>query len=94
MMLDASQIIKQPLVTEKSTWEGGAHNRYSFLVDLRASKQQIRDAVAQLFKVRVAKVRTQVRKGKTFRTRHGVSKAGDWKKAVVELHPDDKIDLF
>ncbi len=93
-MLHATQIIKRPLVTEKSTWEGAARNRYSFLVDMRASKKQIEVAVAELFSVRVTKVRTQIRKGRTYRTRHGVANTGDWKKAIVQLYPDDKIDLF
>ena len=74
--------------------KGGARNRYSFLVDLHATKEQIRHAVGRLYNVRVSKVRTQVRKGKSFRTKYGASNTGDWKKAVVELHPDDKIDLF
>lgn len=93
-MLHAMQIIKRPLITEKSTWEGAARGRYSFLVDMRANKHEIQTAVAQLYKVRVAKVRTLVRKGRTYRTRHGVANTGDWKKAIVELYPEDKIDLF
>ena len=93
-MRHATQIIKRPLVTEKSTWEGAARGRYSFLVDMHADKRQIKDAIAEIYKVRVAKVRTQVRKGRAYRTRHGVANTGDWKKAIVALHPDDKIDLF
>ena len=93
-MLDATQIIKRPLITEKSAWEGAARNRYSFLVDMRASKHQIGVAVSKIYNVRVAGVRTQIRKGRTYRTRHGVASTGDWKKAVVQLHPDHKIDLF
>lgn len=93
-MPEATQIVKRPLITEKATWEGGARNRYSFVVDLAASKDQIKRAVAELYNVRVQKVRTQVRKGKAFRTRYGPSNTGDWKKALVELHPEDKIDLF
>lgn len=93
-MLAATQIVKRPMITEKSTWEGTARNRYSFLVDIHATKSQIKDAVAQIYNVRVEKVRTQVRMGKNFRTRHGFSKTSDFKKAMVTLHPDDKIDLF
>ncbi len=93
-MLHATQIIKRPLITEKSTWEGASRNRYSFLVDMRANKHQIKTAVAEIFGVRVAKVKTQVRKGRTYRTRHGVANTGDWKKAVVLLHGEEKIDLF
>ena len=47
-----------------------------------------------LYGVRVEKVATQIRKGKYFRTRFGPGKTANWKKAVVQLHPDDRIDLF
>lgn len=94
MMLDNTQVIKRPLITEKSTWEGQDRNRYSFEVDMRARKPEIRRAIEELYKVRVAKVSTQVRKGRTYRTRHGVSNTGDWKRATVQIHPDDRIDLF
>ncbi len=93
-MSEATHVIKRPLITEKSTWESGARNRYAFEVDMYANKTQIKWAIAQLYKVRVEKVSTQVRKGKAFRTKFGFSNTGDWKKAVVQLHPEDKIDLF
>lgn len=94
MALEASHIVKRPLVTEKSAWEGTARNRYAFEVDMRATKPQIRAAVAALYSVRVEKVSTQVRKGRAYRTRFGMSNTGDWKRATVQLHPDDKIELF
>jgi len=90
----ATNIVKRPLITEKSTWEGTDRNRYSFVVDIKADKDQIKAAIAELYNVRVARVRTQTRKGKAFRTRYGVSNTGNWKKAIVTLHPEDKIDLF
>lgn len=90
----ATDIIKRPLITEKATWEGSARNRYAFVVDIDATKEQIKAAIAELYKVRVAKVATQVRKGKNFRTRYRMSNTGDWKKAIVQLHPEDKIDLY
>ncbi|MCE9590469.1 MAG: 50S ribosomal protein L23 [Planctomycetes bacterium] len=93
-MLTAIDIIKRPLITEKSTWEGTDRNRYSFVVHPSADKEQIKAAIAELYNVRVEKVRTQVRKGKSFRTRYGESNTGKWKKALVTLHPEDKIDLF
>jgi len=93
-MLEATQIIKRPLVTEKTTWEGDAKNRYSFLVDMGATKPQIRAAVESIYNVRVEKVATQVRKGKYFRTRFGPAKTANWKRATVQLHPEDTIDLF
>ncbi|MDX1682351.1 MAG: 50S ribosomal protein L23 [Phycisphaeraceae bacterium] len=92
--MHATQIIKRPLITEKGTWEGDRHNRYSFVVDRRANKGSIRAAVEQIYDVRVEKVRTMTRKGKKVRNRFGIGQTGDWKKAVVQLHPDDRIDLI
>ena len=92
--MHATQLIKRPLITEKCTWENEARRRYSFLVDRRATKPQIRRAVQQIYRVRVLKVATQLRKGKFVRTRFGQSRTRDWKKATVKLHPDDVIDLF
>jgi len=105
MAVHSTYIIKRPLVTEKGTWEatherskgkkaGMPLNRYSFKVALRARKDEIKAAVEDLYNVRVAKVRTQVRKGKYTRTRFGVGKTATWKRATVELHPDDRIELF
>lgn len=93
-MIDPTYIIKRPLITEKSAWEGETRNRYSFLVDRRATKPQIRAAVTKLYDVRVEKVSTQVRKGKYFRTRFGPAKSNDWKRATVQLHPEDRIELY
>jgi large subunit ribosomal protein L23 len=103
--LDPTYILKRPIITEKSTdmssglikkgaRAGEPINRYSFEVDKRARKEQIRAAVEQVYGVRVTRVATQIRKGKHFRTRFGPAKKPDWKKAIVQLHPDDRIDLF
>ena len=89
-----TQIIKRPLITEKCTWEGTARNRYSFQVDQHATKDQIKAAIAELYKVRVLKVATQIRKGEFKRTRYGEMRMPSWKKATVQVHPDDKIDLL
>ena len=94
MQLDATVIVKKPLITEKSTWESNDRNRYAFEVDMRARKPQIKAAIEKLYDVRVERVSTQVRKGKFFRTRHGQAKSSDWKKATVQLHDEDRIDLF
>jgi large subunit ribosomal protein L23 len=92
--MQAIHVIKRPLITEKSTWESGARNRYSFEVAPEARKPQIKQAIEELYKVRVQKVSTQMRKGKTRRTKFGVSEGSDWKRATVQLHPDDRIELF
>ena len=102
---DSIHIVKRPLVTEKGTWEaqhervkgkaaGTPLNRYSFLVDMNATKSPSKESVEDLYKVRGLKVRTQVRKGVYFRNKYGQARTPDWKKATVELHAEDKIDLF
>jgi large subunit ribosomal protein L23 len=88
------QIIVRPLVTEKGTHQSERHNAYSFEVHPQATKTLIRSAVEELWNVRVVDVRTQTRKGKL--RRHKMSKGvqADWKKAIVKLHPDDKMAFF
>ncbi len=92
--MHAIDVLKRPLITEKSAWESEARNRYSFKVDMRARKGQIKRAVEQMYGVRVMRVSTQVRKGKYFRTRWGTAKTANWKRATVQLHPEDRIELF
>ncbi|MBC22388.1 MAG: 50S ribosomal protein L23 [Phycisphaerae bacterium] len=87
-------IIRKPLVTEKATWAAAEQNRVSFAVDTRASKQQIRDAVEDLYKVRVIGVATQTRKGGDRRLRYGYVKGATTKRAIVKIHPEDRIELF
>ncbi|MEI7766235.1 MAG: 50S ribosomal protein L23 [Phycisphaerae bacterium] len=94
MKLEITEIIKRPLISEKSTWLAGARNAYTFEVDKRADKGQIKTAVETLFKVKVADVRTVVTAGKPKRTKSGEITVGALKKAVVVLHEDNKIDLF
>ena len=104
-MLDPTYIIKKPLITEKTTWEsqreikkgkraGEPVNRYTFHVATGARKPEIKKAIEQLYGVRVERVSTQIRKGRTYRTKHGVTNSGDWKRATVQLHADDRIELF
>lgn len=94
LALDPTQILKQPLITEKSTWETESRNRYAFEVVMNARKADIKAAVETIYGVRVERVSTQIRKGKYRRTRFGPAKTNDWKKAVVQLHEDDRIELF
>ncbi len=92
--LEPHQIVLRPLVTEKGTHQFNRYNAYPFEVNRLATKDQIRHAVEALFEVRVLKVRTQNRLGKPKRTRTRVSKQRDWKKAIVTLHADDRINFF
>lgn len=88
------QVILRPLVTEKGTHQVTRRNAYTFEVHMMADKNQIAAAVQELFNVRVEGVRTQVRKGKVVRFKQRQGKQSDWKKAVVTLNTDDKIDFF
>src|SRR5262249_6866865 len=92
--LEAHQIILQPLITEKGTHQFTRYNAYSFKVNLWADKDQIKAAVEELFNVRVLKVRTQNRLGKKRRYRFRVGRLPNWKKAIVTLHSEDKIEFF
>ncbi|WP_066640512.1 50S ribosomal protein L23 [Desulfolucanica intricata] len=92
-MRDARDILKRPVVTEKSM-ALLADNKYTFLVDLRANKSEIKKAVEEIFKVKVDKVSTLRVKGKPKRVRNVVGKTSDVKKAIVKLKEGDKIELF
>jgi large subunit ribosomal protein L23 len=92
--LDAHQIILQPLITEKGTHQFTHHNAYPFQVNQWATKEQIKAAVQELFGVRVKKVRTQNRLGKHRRYRFRVGRLPNWKKAIVVLHEEDRIEFF
>ena len=94
--INAYAILKRPLVTEKSTALSGA-NKYIFEVDMRANKPQIKEAVEKAFDVTVTGVNVMVMKGKSHggrRFRRRVTFSPDWKKAVVTLAPEDRIELF
>ncbi|MDR1141464.1 MAG: 50S ribosomal protein L23 [Planctomycetaceae bacterium] len=95
LKLEPYQIILRPLVTEKGYHRAEHQNTYYFEVHRLANKKQIKDAVEYLFEVEVLDVRTQTRKGKPIRTRyHQTVKRRDWKKAIVKLHPESKINYF
>ena len=92
--MEATTVIRKPLVTEKTTFAAGTVNRFSFEVDRRANKQQIKRAVEELYGVRVLSVATQVRKGSLRRNKAGWFRVGNEKRAVVKLHAEDRIELF
>ena len=93
-MLDYTQIIFKPLITEKTTHQANVRNTYAFHVHPAADKIAIKDAIEKLYNVKVADVRTLVRKGKARRTKVGYSMASDLKRAIVKLEGDSKIELF
>jgi len=92
--MDPYQVVIKPLITEKGTSQNESLNQYSFQVHRRANKEQIRDAIAKIYEVRVLKVRTMKRRGKMRRVGYTRGRTAGIKKAVVTLHHDDHIDLF
>jgi large subunit ribosomal protein L23 len=93
-MREAHQIIKRPLITEKSTRQKEEGNQIAFVVDPKAGKIQIRQAVEKLFKVKVLSVRTMNVMGKKKRLGKFLGRKSDWKKAIVKLREGDRIEFF
>ncbi|MBY0526722.1 MAG: 50S ribosomal protein L23 [Gemmataceae bacterium] len=92
--LEPHQVVLRPLVTEKGTHQFTRHNAYTFEVNLWATKEQIKHAVEELFTVHVEKVRTQMHAGKKRRYRFRLGRLPNWKKAIVTLHGEDRIEFF
>ena len=94
MKLDPHNIIKSPIVTEKSNIMKDSLNKVVFAVNKDANKLQIKNAVQYLFKVKVNSVHLMNMKGKVknFGRFHG--KRPDWKKAIITLKEGEKIELF
>ena len=94
-MTDPRDLIIEPIVSEKS-YALLEQNVYTFRVHPDATKPQIHDAIEQVFNVRVLKVNTLNRKGKRKRNRRSFTfgTRANTKRAIVTLHPDDRIDLF
>ena len=91
--MNARTVIIRPIVSEKSYALLSA-NKYTFRVHDSAHKTQIRQAVEEIFGVRVLEVRTMSVKSKPKRRGYSSGRSRSWKKAVVQLHPDDHIELF
>jgi large subunit ribosomal protein L23 len=90
---DVRDVILAPVVSEKS-YSLIDQNAYTFTVHPDASKTEIRQAVEQIWGVKVISVNTVNRKGKSKRFRYTVGKRRDTKRAIVKLAPDDKIEIF
>lgn len=88
------EVIKRPIISEKSTALAEVANRYAFEVATQANKQEIRAAVQNLFKVKVKQVRTLIVHGKVKRVGRFETKRANWKKAIVTLAEGSKIDFF
>jgi large subunit ribosomal protein L23 len=91
--MNPRSVIIRPIVSEKS-YALLTANKYTFRVHADAHKTQIRQAVEEVFGVRVRDVRTMSVKSKPKRRGYTFGRSREWKKAIVQLHPDDHIELF
>ena len=91
--MNPRSVVIRPVVSEKS-YALLAANKYTFRIHPRAHKTQVRQAVEEIFGVRVKEVRTMSVKSKPKRRGYTAGRTREWKKAVVELHPEDSIELF
>ena len=87
-------VIRRPIVTEKSSSLKEAGNQYVFEVQRDANKIEIKKAIEKLFKVKVVSVQVALMQGKERRVGRFSGKKPDWKKAIVKLSPKDKISIF
>ncbi len=87
-------ILKKPLITEKVSKATEKYNRYGFVVDLKANKYQIKQAVETLYNVKVVSVRTNITPGKLKRAGKSIKKTSKFKKAFVELAEGQSIQFF
>jgi large subunit ribosomal protein L23 len=93
-MLDDYNIVIRPLITEQGMHFANTKGAYSFEVNRRANKAQIKNAVEKIYGVKVLKVRTANHRGKYRRKGRNFGRTPSWKKAVVFLESDYHIDLF
>ncbi len=94
LVLEPHQVILRPLVTEKGIHRSGRHNQYAFEINRLATKTDVRRAIEDLFSVKVTRVATQNRKGKVRRSKFRAGRTKDWKKAVVTLDGESRINFF
>ena len=93
-MKPARKIIIRPLISEKSTDFRAREDKYTFKVDIKANKPEIKKAVEELFKVNVIDVHTMIMHGKVKRMGRFEGKRANWKKAIVSLKKGEKIEFF
>jgi large subunit ribosomal protein L23 len=93
-MNDPRSAVRRALITEKGTALRELRNQYHFEVARDANKIEIKRAIEAIFSVKVGSVRTQQLRGKVRRQGRYVGRRRDWKKAIVTLLPDQKIELF
>ncbi len=91
--MDAIYVIRRPLLTEKGTYHMDENRRYTFEVARGATKPEIKKAIEHLYKVKVEKVNTQIRKGRERRLKYGLTNMPDVKMAMVKLIEGSTIEL-
>ena len=94
MMLTDQDVVKRPLITEKSERGRETDQQYAFEVHRDATKIQVKTAVEKLFSVHVTGVRTAVSRGKNKRVGRSIGRRPNWKKAIVTLREGETISLF
>lgn len=87
-------IIKRPLVTEKSTLRANLLNEYAFEVAVTANRKEVKDAIEKLFSVKVVRVNTMINRKEARRMGKFPGKRKLWKKAIVKLKEGDKFDFI
>jgi large subunit ribosomal protein L23 len=92
--MEATTVLRRPIVTEKATFATGKANQYTFEVDGKATKDDIKKAVKSLYNVRVLGVNTQIRKARDRAMKFGLVPGKLTKRAIVTIHAEDKIELF
>lgn len=91
--MNQHEIIRRPLITEKSSLQKELFDKYAFEVALNANKNQIREAVEALFKVHVTDIKTIRIRGKYRRVGKSMGKRPNWKKAIITLKKGEKIEF-
>ena len=93
MKLEHYDVLLAPVISEKS-YDDSEHGKYRFRVHISASKHQVRDAVEAIFKKKVASVNIMYQRGKKRRSGMTMGRTSDWKKAIVTLEGDERLDFF
>ncbi len=93
-MKNLREVIRRPLITERATKLQESGGKYSFEVDKRANKIDVKRAVELMFDVQVTKINTVSVRGKVKRLGRFVGRRADWKKAIVTLATGQSIDIF
>ena len=93
-MTTITEVIRKPLITEKTSFATDKYNRYGFEVELKSNKHQIKSAIESLYDVKVLSVKTNITPGKIKRAGKSIKKTSKVKKAFVQLAEGQKIEFF